>query len=1086
MRIHKNFSLLGALLFSGLLFLVCIFALLTPQAAYAVGGSITITGDGVYNPGVTFTQDELRNPEVLPQHTELYSTINTWPTKYWYKGTGVKVSDLLEAAGGIKPEATLIKFSTRDGFSTTFTVSEFVYRPRYSFPNFMNNGIAGHIPGDSNEAVPVEPIIAWKSCYGQSLEAVADDQMTFNDANHLLFGQRAVTEQTNAMFAKYVTTIEVLTTEPDKWDSPTAVPNSGEVPLGTMVKLQGPDNDLDKVHYTLDGSTPTVDSPMYNWVASRWSWREDFDAVNHPIEINENTIIKAVVIGPGKRDSDIVTFEYQVADVADPGLVINKINLAKATINKEYRHTFTATGGVQPYTFAVTDGVLPKGMSLNGATLQGTPTETGTFTFTVTVTDSADPFGADSHEFVLEVGTESVLPPSGDVVLTIKGDGVTTTKEFTMSQLENMPQYQSVYSVINTWPSKSWYVGKGVKVRDLLTEAGLKGNAQQIRFRSSDGYYTTLTVQELLRDRRYRFPNFMSGGNEGHIRGSSSGAVEVEPIVALVSAEGTDNPSLMTQTNALQLMIGQRAVTEQTGPLFAKYVNEIEVLTSTPAKWDTPQADPGGGMLPSKALVKLFNNNMDIDKIHYTIDGSTPTVDSPMYNWISSRWWSQRGEETVAGINHPIELTKDTTIKAVTIGPGRLNSDIATFTYKVIEVPSTVTKSIIPSIGGTVSLGDRVTIEIPAGAMTGKDPLEVKIDRVITPPAAPEGFKFIDHVYRFSVGDNTSYEFDKKVTIKINFDAETVSAGGKPAIYYYDEIAERWFNIDGKISGNTVMAQVDHCITFAVMVVDKFVAAETIIPNKGGTVSFGDEVAIKIPAGALVGTDPVEVAIERVIDTPATPKGFSILGCVYQFSVAGKTNYNFNKSVTVELGFDPEKIKPNENPTIHYYDETEEKWINIGGEVNGNIITVQVDHCGKFAVMVAKEWAQVIILTIGQLEATIDGSTYALDAAPYVNSQVGRAMVPARFVVEMLGGEVEWLAETQQVLISDGNKEIILILGSNNVLVNGEKQAIDCAPTMLPPGRTFVPLRFVCEAMGLKVDYQADTGEITIVSGHGG
>ena len=46
-------------------------------------------------------------------------------------------------------------------------------------------------------------------------------------------------------------------------------------------------------------------------------------------------------------------------------------------------------------------------------------------------------------------------------------------------------------------------------------------------------------------------------------------------MLALVSAEGTDDPDYMNDSNALHLMLGQRAVTEQTGPLFAKYVSEI-------------------------------------------------------------------------------------------------------------------------------------------------------------------------------------------------------------------------------------------------------------------------------------------------------------------------------------------------------------------------------------------------------------------------------------------------------------------------------------------------------------------------------
>ena len=54
------------------------------------------------------------------------------------------------------------------------------------------------------------------------------------------------------------------------------------------------------------------------------------------------------------------------------------------------------------------------------------------------------------------------------MVLTITGDGVSTEKKYTLKQLQDKKQYQQVYSAINTWPSKKWYVGKGVKLKDLL------------------------------------------------------------------------------------------------------------------------------------------------------------------------------------------------------------------------------------------------------------------------------------------------------------------------------------------------------------------------------------------------------------------------------------------------------------------------------------------------------------------------------------------------------------------------------------------------------------------------------------------
>ncbi|MCR4420654.1 MAG: S-layer homology domain-containing protein [Clostridia bacterium] len=488
-----------------------------------------------------------------------------------------------------------------------------------------------------------------------------------------------------------------------------------------------------------------------------------------------------------------------------------------------------------------------------------------------------------------------------------------------------------------------------------------------IRFYASDGYYMTLTVQELLRDRRYRFPNFKSGGGDGdgHIPGDPSGAVEVETIIGLVSAEGTDDPSYMDDSNTPMLMLGQRAVTEQTGPLFVKYVNKIEVLTSAIPKWDAPRADPPGGTVPAGTLVRLSNNNMDIDKIHYTTDGSTPDLNSPIYNWIARRWWSARGEQTVAEINHPIEITKDTVIKAVTIGPGKLDSEVVTFTYKVTGTQTSQTDAVSPGEGGTVSLGDEAVIEIPAGALAGSNPVEVRIDRVEAPPAAPAGLKLVGGVYEFTVDGKPNYSFKKPVTIKLKFDRDEAGSEA-PAIHYYDETEKKWVNIGGRVTDDFISVQTDHFTKFAVMVALPASVTAKINPGEGGTVSLGDEAAIEIPAGALAGTGPVEVKIEKVNAPPAPPAGYRLVGGVYEFTVDGKPSYSFAKKVTIRLSLDPGALGEGEAPSVHRYDQDAGRWVNLGGEVRGNTVSVEVDHLSKYAVMAeAKSPAPVFSDTAG-------------------------------------------------------------------------------------------------------------------------
>jgi len=265
-------------------------------------------------------------------------------------------------------------------------------------------------------------------------------------------------------------------------------------------------------------------------------------------------------------------------------------------------------------------------------------------------------------------------------LLEISGNGVANPIKLTMSQLRGMQQYRHVYSTVNTWPTKRWYVGEGVKLRELLSMAQIKKDAKIIILYSSDGYSINLTVKEILSDKRYYFPHLIDGG--ATIQGSAADAQEVEPILALLSAEGKQSLDDMNDMNALLFLCGQRAVTEQTNTLFLKYVNKIEVSLEAPPKWDNPRANITAGKVLSGTVVELNSERDDVDKVHYTTDGSTPDINSPIFNLSAKRWWGQRSGD-LQEVNKPIELTKDTVIKAITIGPGKEDSEVVTFSYQI-------------------------------------------------------------------------------------------------------------------------------------------------------------------------------------------------------------------------------------------------------------------------------------------------------------------------------------------------------------------------------------------------------------------
>lgn len=73
------------------------------------------------------------------------------------------------------------------------------------------------------------------------------------------------------------------------------------------------------------------------------------------------------------------------------GLIITTTSLPSGALNVAYSELLQATGGTQPYSWSITAGNLPTGLSLDASTgeISGAPTASGTSSFTVQVKDSA-------------------------------------------------------------------------------------------------------------------------------------------------------------------------------------------------------------------------------------------------------------------------------------------------------------------------------------------------------------------------------------------------------------------------------------------------------------------------------------------------------------------------------------------------------------------------------------------------------------------------------------------------------------------------------------------------------------------------
>ena len=82
------------------------------------------------------------------------------------------------------------------------------------------------------------------------------------------------------------------------------------------------------------------------------------------------------------------------------GLTITTTSLPNSFVgNSGYSATLSAQNGQAPYTWSVSGGALPGGLSLNGSTITGTPTTAGTFSFTIRAIDSTAPTSQVATQF---------------------------------------------------------------------------------------------------------------------------------------------------------------------------------------------------------------------------------------------------------------------------------------------------------------------------------------------------------------------------------------------------------------------------------------------------------------------------------------------------------------------------------------------------------------------------------------------------------------------------------------------------------------------------------------------------------------
>jgi hypothetical protein len=127
--------------------------------------------------------------------------------------------------------------------------------------------------------------------------------------------------------------------------------------------------------------------------------------------------------------------------------------------------------------------------------------------------------------------------------------------------------------------------------------------------------------------------------------------------------------------------------------------------------------------------------------------------------------------------------------------------------------------------------------------------------------------------------------------------------------------------------------------------------------------------------------------------------------------------------------------------------------------------------CAALAFAVSPAWA---------LSVTLNGQPVTFSPPPI--ERAGRVFVPLRGVFERLGASVVYQNGT--INAQGNNRSISLRIGSTQASIDGSPRTLDVAPFIVGAS-TYVPLRFVSEALGAGVNYDGANQIVALQSANG-
>lgn len=438
---------------------------------------------------------------------------------------------------------------------------------------------------------------------------------------------------------------------------------------------------------------------------------------------------------------------------------------------------------------------------------------------------------------------------------------------------------------------------------------------------------------------------------------------------------------------------------------------------------------------------------------------------------------------------------------------------IASSSQVVIEIEerANIVNPVTPGAYGITVSTSKEPKDIPSNTVEIKDRPFVKTDILITPdlPDGDNGYYKTQPIVILLTQSNTG----EAVQTFYHFDSDSETLFTEPlyipegvhALYYYSKCSSATeeqksvdFNVDISTPQLNIINPLNNIITGNPNCTVQGTASDnsklTLTVNGSGvepdvngnfsyslTLSEGDNV-IDVKAVDMAGN----TSESQIILTLNTTTPTLMVSSPSNWQVFNDPNIPVNGIITpvtdVTLTVNGLNVVINSDGSFEYALQVQNEGINAvnivakhnmsGREASKSIIVVYKPIILKTQI--------TIVLKVGSSEAFVDEEKKLLDVAPYVDPNSNRTLVPLRFISEAFGAIVEWDPLSRSVRINFNSKQIVLQIGNEQALVDGTFQKLD-QPPIIKDGRTMVPIRFISESLGAKVDWDQLTNKITII-----